>query len=229
MTNVMSKTKRIVALLLALLMLLSVVLVSCDESYDDDDDDDDETYDKSDKDDEKAELSRGAIDGDVYRNEYLGFEFEKPKSWVYATDEEIASAINMGAEVLLGDNFKEALENSDSIYDMWVRDIVTGSNINVGYENLSKTFSSNITEEQYIEALKKQLESVSAVQVVFPDELETVRFGDTEFTRAVCSTTMSGMTVTQAYYLKKVDKYMAFVVATIQGEYTVSAIESMFK
>ena len=39
----------------------------------------------------KAELSRGTIDGDVYTNEYLGFKFTKPESWVYSTDEEIAA------------------------------------------------------------------------------------------------------------------------------------------
>ena len=34
--------------------------------------------------------SRGTIDENVYKNDFLKFEFTKPDSWVYYTDEEIA-------------------------------------------------------------------------------------------------------------------------------------------
>ena len=39
----------------------------------------------------KVEIKRGSIEGDIYKNEVLGFEFKKPASWVYSTDEEIAA------------------------------------------------------------------------------------------------------------------------------------------
>jgi hypothetical protein len=89
--------------------------------------------------------------------------------------------------------------------------------------------STNITVEQYIAAVKKQLESVTEMTVTFPDTYDTVKLGETEFTRVVCSTTASGVNMTQVYYLRKMDGYMGFVIATIVKDYTVADIEAMFK
>ena len=219
MKNRLFKTKKLLALLLAL--ILALTCVACANTLEEDDDGEGAT--------KKVELSRGKIDGNVYENEYLGFKFTKPESWVYSTDEEIAEVLNIGAEMILGDNFSEALKNSTSIYDMMVVDPATGTNISIGYENLSKTQSIGITEEEYIEALESQLEHVSAVQIVFPDELDTVRLGNVEFTRAICTTTTSGVSMSQTYYLRKTEGYMAFVIVTIPSGYTVTRIESMFK
>lgn len=177
----------------------------------------------------KVKPSRGSIEGDVYTNEYLGFQFTKPGSWVYSTDEEIAAAMKLGAETILGDNFKDTLESNPSVYDMMVVDMYTRTNINVGYENLSKTFSTNITIEQYVEALKKQLAGVSGMTVTFPETFDTVKLGETEFTRVICSTAVQGVSMTQVYYLKKVNGYMSLVIVTIPSEYTVNQIEAMFQ
>ena len=110
-----------------------------------------------------------------------------------------------------------------------VVDSLTSTNISVGYENLSKTFSSNITEKQYVESLKKQLENVSDMTVVFPDTLEKAMLGNTEFSKAVCTTTVYNTTMNQIYYLRKVDGYMAYVIVTIPNGYTIAQIEAMFK
>ncbi|MBQ2810532.1 MAG: hypothetical protein IJF11_06545 [Clostridia bacterium] len=209
--------KKLISLLLAVIM--AVMLVSCDSTKDQDDDPPKV----------KVELSRGTIDGDVYKNEYLDFEFTKPESWVYSTDEEIASLLNLSVDTILGDKFKDALNTNPSLYDMMVVDSLTSTNISVGYENLSKTFSSNITEKQYVESLKKQLENVSDMTVVFPDTLEKAMLGNTEFSKAVCTTTVYNTTMNQIYYLRKVDGYMAYVIVTIPNGYTIAQIEAMFK
>ena len=178
---------------------------------------------------EKVELSRGKIDGDVYTNEFLGFEFTKPDSWMYYSDEEVAALMNLTADEVFGVKFNDALENNVVVYDMMVIDTLTGSNFNVGYENLSKTFNTNITVEQYVAALEKQLGSVSAMTVTFPDTYESVKLGNTEFTKVVCSVEAQGINMTQVYYLHKTDGYMCFVIVTIPSGYTVSEIEAMFK
>ncbi len=178
---------------------------------------------------QNAQPVRGKIEGDVYKNEFLGFEFTKPASWVYSTDEEIAAAMNLAVDNFLGDKFKEALENNPAIYDMMVVDSHARSNINIVYENLSKTFATNITEEQYVEALKQQTSSVSGMTISFSDNLQKVKLGDTEFTKCICNTTAYGVNMTQVYYLCKVDGYMASVIVTITSGYTVADIEAMFK
>lgn len=177
----------------------------------------------------KPEISRGVIEGDVYKSEYIGIEFTKPKSWIYSTDEEIAAALDMGAELLEEEKFKDSLENTNTVYDMMVKDSLTGTNINVGVENLARTLSTNATEEQYLDAAKNQLSQISSMQVTFPDEYDVVKLGDTEFTRAICKTKVQGISMTQVYYVRKIDGYMSFVIATITKGYTVEDIEAMFK
>lgn len=176
----------------------------------------------------KTEVSRGVIEGDVYKSEFIGIEFTKPESWIYSTDEEIAEALNMGADFLVEDKFKEAIENSDSVYDMMVKDSITGTNINVGVENLARTLSTNATEKQYLDALKSQLSEVSSMEVIFPEEYDSAKLGDTEFTRAICEAKVMGVTMTQAHYVRKVDGYMCYVVVTVVKGYTVEDIEAMF-
>lgn len=173
-------------------------------------------------------LARGEIDGDVYKSEFIGIEFTKPESWVYSTDEEIAAVLDMDAELLVEDKFKDAIENADSVYDMMVKDTLTGTNINVGIENLSRTLSTNVTEKQYLDALKSQLSEVSSMEVIFPEEYDSAKLGDTEFTRAICEAKVMGVTMTQAYYVRKVDGYMCFVIVTIVKGYTIEDIEAMF-
>lgn len=213
--------KKFLALTLAIVMAL--LLVSCASVPSN-------NYEQQPDDSQKApELSRGTVAGDVYTSEYLGLSFTKPESWVYSTDEEIAAAMNLGVDMFLSENFKNALENNPSIYDMMVVDTITRSSINVGFENLSKTFASNITVEQYVEALKTQLGSISAMQVTFPETLATVKLGATEFTKVDCTVTVQGVSMKQVYYLNKADNFMRFIIVTIPAGYTVAQIEAMFQ
>lgn len=175
----------------------------------------------------RVELSRGTIEGDVYSSEYLNLKFTKPASWVYSTDEEIAAMLNLGAD-FAGEKFKDALENNPSVYDMMVVDSLTGTNICIGYENLSKKFASNMTVEQYIEALEQNFKSISGINATFPDTYDDVTLGGNEYTRVITTMSMSGNSFKQVYYLYKVDGYMAFIIVTLRGNYTVAQIEGMF-
>ncbi len=218
-----NKMKKLICLLLAFVMLLA--LVGCDEPSKPSDPTGTQP---PAGDPPKAELSRGTVSGSVYTNNYLGFTFNAPGTWVYSTDEEIARMINVGVEAVLGSAFKETLKDLPSIYDMMVVDVTTHSSVNIGYENLSKTYSSNITEEQYLAAVKAQFAAIPNMTVVFPDTYETVKLGQTDFLKAVCSVTTQGVTMTQVYYVHKVDGYMSFVIVTIPSGYTVAQIEAMF-
>ena len=204
--------KRIIALLLVLVLAFS--LASC-------------LNEKSSGEDEVV-VTRGDIIGTKYKNEIMGFTFTRPYSWVYSTDEEIAMAIGMGAEMLNSTNFQAALDQNVAIYDMMVVDKLTNSNIIVGYENLKKSMSTNITEEQYIEMVKNQFSAVSNITVTFPKGTTEVKLGETTFTRVVCETIANGVKMTQAYYVHKFGTYMGMVIVTIPSGYSVEDIEAMF-
>ncbi len=219
--------KKILSLILCAVMLVSLIGCTANNATPGNDDDDNENA-SNNASNKKVELSRGKIEGDTYKSEYLGLEFTKPSSWVFSTDEEIASSMNIGVD-MFGDKFKEAVEKNPSIYDMMVVDSITRTNVNISYENLAKSMSTNITEEQYIDAVKKQLAEVSGMTVSFDNKVEKIKLGDNEYTKVTCTTTTSGVTMTQVYYVRKVDTYMSVVIATIVSGYTAADIEAMFK
>ena len=229
--------KKWLALTLAIIMVLSVVACDTDKSRDERKPEKDKIEEnkteknktEENKTEEKVEISRGKIKGNVYRNEFLGIEFTKPDSWVYATDEEIAETVNISVDWLLGEKFKDALENNPLVFDMLVVDQITGSNINIGFENLSKTLSTNITVEQYVEALKEQVAGVSTWTVTFSNTLEIKKLGNTEFTKFSAIVTVQDVSMKQVYYLKKIDGYMCFITISIPRGYTIEQIEAMFK
>ena len=171
--------KRLLSLILCAVMLVS--FIGCTDNVETPGTDNDAGTNTSNK---KVELSRGKIEGDTYKSEYL---------------------------------------------DMMVVDSITRTNINLSYENLANTLSTNITEEQYLDAAKKQLAGVSGMTVKFSDKTEKVKLGENEYTKVTCTTTASGVSMTQVYYVRKVDKYMSVVIATIVSGYTVDEIEAMFK
>ena len=207
--------KKILPILLA--VVLSTLFVSCDI----------EIPELGDIVNAYSEPTRGEFEENVYTSDYLGLTFNKPASWLFFTDEEIAQAMNIGAEYL-GEKFEEALKNNPTVYDMMAVDVVTRTNINVGYENLSKTFSTNITVKQYVEALKSQLSQTHGLNVSFPEEYDTVKLGENNYTRVICETKMAGTSMTQVFYLRKINGYMGFVIVTITNGYTVEQIEAMF-
>ncbi len=176
----------------------------------------------------KPELSRGTFDGNVYESEFLGLKFTKPESWVYSTDEEISAAMGYSADIL-GENIKQAFENNTVVYDMMVRDTLSGTNINISYEDLAKSLATNITEKQYIEAVKQQFANVEGMTVTFSDEIETVKLGDCDFTRVICSSSIYGVEMTQVYYIRKIENYMSNVIVTIVSDLTIEDIEAMFE
>ncbi len=214
-----TKMKKILSVFLALLMVVLLVGCGIEEASNVDD-----VTNPA-----KAKISKGTIEGDVYKNDFLGFSFTKPATWVYSTDEEIAEVMNVAVDQILGENFEKAMENNPATYDMMVVDMMTGTNVNLVYENLKKSFATNITEAQYFELFKQQLENVEGITVSFSDDLKTVTLGETVFTKCVCETTMNGQTMTQIFYVSKNGGYMVIVTATITSGYTADEIEAMFR
>jgi len=177
----------------------------------------------------KRDITRGEIDDGVYTNEYLGFEFARPAlGWRYSTDSEIAALMNTTAKELLGNDFKDVLENNVGTYDMMIVDSTTGTNISVMYENLKKNNATGITIRKYVESVKTQVSS-AGITAEFSDKFDRVKLGSTEFTRVTSVVKMNGVTMTQVYYLHKADGFMSVIIATITYGYTIPQIEAMFK
>lgn len=154
--------KKWIALVLSVLMILS--LASCAVSPAEVADEVNDLVEDV-KEEIAPKMVRGTVEGEVYTNTTAGLKFTKPAAWVYSTDEELAALMDAGAEVVGIEDLEEALEDTGTVYDMMATDPTTGTNVNILYENLAKSFASKMTEEQYVEVLRDQFANISAMTV----------------------------------------------------------------
>lgn len=186
------------------------------------------TPDNSDKGETGKTLSRGTIVDDVYTSEFMGVSFRKPKGWVYSTDEEIAAVMQIGADLLNTDKFLEQAAKMNTVYDMMVKDPLSGNNINIVFENLKLSASSNITVEQYIEVAKKQLIDQAPMLGYKFGESEKCKLGEQEFYRVPAEGEYSGVKFNQRLYMRKEGTYMIVITLTLFDKTDGASIEALF-
>jgi len=97
------------------------------------------------------------------------------------------------------------------------------------FEDLSKSNAADMTEKQYVEALKAQFEKITTVDVVIREETEKVSLGETKFLRAIADTTANGIEIQQVFYLRKFDEKMCVITVSLSDENDLSEIEAMFR
>lgn len=173
-----------------------------------------------------VEFSMGSWSDNVYSNDFLGLKFKLPNGWKYSSDEEIAEMMNLGAE-LLNDEQKAAAEVSklNSAYYMVANDPNTGDNISI----ISEKPVMEVTTEFYINQLKTQLQNVNTINYEIGETSKETVAGK-ECDTLTVDASMSGVKMTQRYYIYKVDKYVICIISTsTSGEQKINDIMKNFE
>lgn len=176
--------------------------------------------------DKTTEFSMGSWSDNVYTNDFLGLKFKLPAGWKYSSDEEIAEMMNLGTE-LLNDDQKAAAEVSklNSAYYMVANDPNTGDNISI----ISEKPAMEVTTEFYINQLKTQLSSVDSISYEIGETSKETVAGK-EYDTLTVNASMSGVKMTQRYYIYKVDKYVVCIISTsTSGEQKINEIMKSFE
>lgn len=173
-----------------------------------------------------VEFSMGSWSDNVYSNDFLGLKFKLPNGWKYSSDEEIAEMMNLGEE-LLNDEQKAAAEVSklNSAYYMVANDPNTGDNISI----ISEKPAMEVTTEFYINQLKTQLQNVNTINYEIGETSKETVAGK-ECDTLTVDASMSGVKMTQRYYIYKVDKYVICIISTsTSGEQKINDIMKNFE
>jgi ABC-type glycerol-3-phosphate transport system substrate-binding protein len=172
-------------------------------------------------------LVRGSWAGDTYTNEYLNLTFTMPEGWSSMSDEQLATLMGLSADNLAAAGVevnKEMLELM-TIVDMQAQDPMTGNNVLVNIENIGKMAKNVVSEEDYIDLTREQLEE--AYGYTFSDYTTETVAGET-YTMAKGEVTMSGIAMSQYFYVRKVDKYMLAIIVTVVDGSDVSVVMNQF-
>lgn len=175
---------------------------------------------------QETSFSIGKWKNSVYTNDFLDIKYTLPEGWVKYTDDQIASLMNISADLTFGDNdFVKEVANLTSVYYFMTQDPVTSNNVSL----YSEKPIFNLTLDEYIEALKTQLLAVD----VFDYKINKVtngKLGNKDVKILDVSSSMSGYTLSQRYYIYKLDEYFVGVIATsITGEKGINEIINCFE
>ena len=207
--------KRLTAILLSILMIF--LFASCGA----------EDILQSVADEQNKAITRGTIDGNIYTSEYAAITFTKPETWTYSTDEQIAEAMNVGADLLDQSKFQESITDMVSVYDMMVSDPTTGTNIYVSYENLKLTNNTTISLDGYLDSLESQYTSQSIFEVTIGDRVDAT-IGEQSYKRASYVMNYNGIEMDQYAYVRKINSFMSVIIVTVCDDTPIAEIEAMF-
>ena len=160
----------------------------------------------------------GSVKTNKYTNEFLGVQLTLDSGWIFKTDAEIEQA-NKDALGMVGDNYKELMENANTFTDMMAATADQTGSIGVGFEKLTGS-NTTLTEEQYVEmskdTLKGALESMGFTNVVLT--VSKAKFAGQEHVVVSISCQTNGTPFYESLAVVKCKNYM--VTVTTSSLYT---------
>ena len=151
----------------------------------------------------------------MYYSEFSGLSFVLPEGWVAASDEELAALLGI-AEETMTDEEAWILEvaRMTSVYDMMAMNPLTGDNVIIMYENIALTMGGlQISEADYLELLKNQLQTMQDTSYQFDDMYETDFSG---ITYTVLPAYEENLMLSQYYAVCMQGDYIVAVIITAQ-------------
>lgn len=210
----MKKTSKILLIVFSLIIVL-IVLTGCGNNTENNTTGNNAGIKNNENLSAKEAIARGVIDvNNVYTSEFADITFTLPEGLRYADDTEIASMMNVGAELLTenAENLTEILEQT-VLYDMVAKDDYYGTSVMVMFEKATL----NVSVDYYLNNVKTGLEAVTVYDYEVSDEITTETVGGKEY--KVLTATVPAYGLTQKYYVEKKDGYFINILVTYYDIY----------
>lgn len=206
----MKNLKRLSSALIAIVML--VLLASCGNAE------------------PAKEFSRGTVSDNVYHSDFAELTFAPGGDWVFATDDEIAQMMNIGAELMKDpEAMKKAMENIGSVTDMQAASAEMGTNVIITYENLKKAGRSGMSSKNYVEAVKAQIAANASSELNYKfSDIQTVTLTGEEFSSFISTAVYGDVKIYQKFYARTIGDYAASIAVTVQSPDQFAAVEALF-
>ena len=174
----------------------------------------------------KTTFERGKIEGNVYHSEFAALTFTKPESWVFNTDEEIAQLLGIGLDAMTDGEKFDASDLASTI-DFQAQDPATGSNVNRTVEKLDAVNALITSIDQYVDFFRDTLKTqFDGFEPTFGDTTE-VTIGGNAYKRITADVNVGGVSMTQVYLLRKIERYIVCVTCTAVNGTELSSLEAM--
>jgi hypothetical protein len=162
-----------------------------------------------------SDYKRGTLTENSFESKYLDIKFTLPEGFLMATEEDMLRMMGISADIT-GVN-KKIIELT-TVYEMMASTFIGYPNVIVMVE---KPLLSNITMEQYFEAVKTSLLALDNMDYVIDDEITSVEIAGYDYKQMTANLPISG--VYQNYMFRKQGGRMIGFITT----YTLNTVQEL--
>ena len=151
-----------------------------------------------------------------WESEFFGLRYTAPEGMGMSTEEELNDLMGLGQEVLSDDFSELQLKYAEltSVYEMMSVSDDQTTNVVVTVEKVMGKMDAS----QYVSALEKGLEQVSAISYTLISDDETIKLGNADYIKVSYQAEASGVTMYQDYYVRVVDDRAVAITLTYMDE-----------
>lgn len=144
---------------------------------------------------------RGILSENSWESAFWELRFAPPKGLSMLGEEELNSMMGLG-ENMLADNFSEQqveYAKMMNVYEMMSSNLTGSANVVVTTEKL---LGSGFSAEDYLEAMKQTITSISTISYTILEEGQTIQIGDETYGVMKAMGEGNGMVLYQDYYVR---------------------------
>ena len=175
-------------------------------------------------------MQRGTVTGNVYENQALGIRCQLGEELVFSDEKELMELSGIAEELTDNKALQQAIEATRSVYDMYAHNEDGSNSINVMLENLDLLNELEITEQEYVEMGKDQLESAMESMGVtdFREETGTETFAGASHSCINTEMEMQGIKIYQKQICIKADGMMGVITFSSYEKETLEEMAAAF-
>ena len=176
-------------------------------------------------------ISVGEITETQYTNEALGIVFTLAEDWRFATNEEIALALQIGIDIVADDaeSFRQMMQEQPFFFDVMALDSTGMKNFNINYNDMVQMGLPPLMSESSISAATEmQFKDMSTYRDA-EFEQGTHNLGSMEYVTLSIDATETPLGMYQRQYYKKLDTHLVIITISGISMESVDGIADMFE
>jgi len=176
----------------------------------------------------EKEFSTGKVNGNVYKNEFIGISYTLDEGWSFYDEERIRETNEMAMD-MAGEEYEKIIREADIVYDMCATDSDQLNNININLEKIDNTqlFSLDIAKnfEAIMPTLEETLTNMGCENI--NHKIDKVEVDGKKVDALFVTADINGVSMYQTLFQKKCNGYLANItVATFFEDTTLNLIDN---
>ena len=177
-----------------------------------------------------SKYAKGTLKDTSFESEWIGVRFDAPEGFIVATQEELDEFLDIGSEMLeevYADDGKNVIDYSEltTVYELLTYQVMEDG---TGNPNLTLAVERTaLTVDKYMDALKKQVNTIYNGTTLSWEETEKVSVGSLECDKYTVCVDYGYAMMYQSYYMAKKDNRMIYFILTYSDDQSEAATALM--